>query len=69
MADSYGFNIVEEWPNSDSAIAEVDLQEWLIVLVPGYSEKVNMASLAHEMGHFHGPVAPAQLGVLRRAPP
>ncbi len=55
VADSQGFDIVEEWPISDTAIAEIDLQQQLIVLAPGYSEEVTMASLAHEMGHFMDP--------------
>ena len=55
VADSYGFDIVEEWPRSDTAIAEIDFHQQLIVLAPGYSEEVNLASLAHEMGHFMDP--------------
>ena len=55
VADTHGFDIVEEWPNSDTAIAEIDLQQRLIVLAPGYSEELNLSSLAHEMGHLMDP--------------
>lgn len=55
MADFNGFDIVEDWPTADTAIAEINVQERLIVLAPGYSEEVSMASLAHEMGHFMDP--------------
>lgn len=55
VADVNGFDIIEDWPSSDTAIAEISVQERLIVLAPGYSEEVSMASLAHEIGHFMDP--------------
>ena len=55
VAETNGFEVVEDWPISSAALAEISLAEKLILLAPGQAEKLLMASLAHELGHFMDP--------------
>ncbi len=55
VAEANGLEVVEDWPESSTALAEISLAENLVLLAPGQSEDLLMASLAHELGHFMDP--------------
>ena len=54
-AHDNGLTVIEDWPSSPGALAEIAFAESLIILAPGQPEDAQMTSLAHEMGHYMDP--------------